>query len=248
MSSQRVFRLNRSHPQARSLVGYWPFGDLDYISGLPVLWQTAAPLIRSAPRQNMGGAPLFNGAKYGSCQSTARYLRSATRFTIMAWWYQVSTTAGAIFGVDNGFPDRIELIYNGSQVNAIAAGAAAGGAATPVGWNHAALTISGSSLITYYNGKQVATSSSATTTAATIGNLLIGRVDGGAQYAQDGGCEYRLYDRALSATEVFQCYLNPLALRAPASPGFVPVSSIGGVRSILRSGILSSSIIRGGVA
>lgn len=246
MSSPRTFRLNKAHPQARSLQGWWPYGDADYVTGLPVLWQTAAPALRSSPRQMMGSVPLFNGSKYGSCQSTARFLKSATRFTLMAWWYQVSTTSGAIFGTDNGFPDRIELIYNGSQVNAIAAGAAAGGAASPVGWNHAALTLNGSSLLTYYNGKQVASSSSATTTASTIGNLLIGRVDGGAQYAQDGGCEYRLYDRPLAAAEILDCYLNPLALRKSLpSSSFVPASLSGAVRSVLRSGLLTSSMIGG---
>lgn len=83
-------------------------------------------------------------------------------------------------------------------------------------WHHVAVSWNGSELRGYFNGKRVATTSSATGTVATLGqNLYIGaRYESlSLQSPFDGQMDdLRFYNRSMTDSDVFEIYRNPYDL------------------------------------
>jgi hypothetical protein len=86
-----------------------------------------------------------------------------------------------------------------------------GSNASPVNaWTHVALTYDGSSLRLYVNGTQVASTAAAGTIQSSTNPLWIGGNNPYGEYFQGLIDEARVYNRALSATEVQTAMNTPL--------------------------------------
>ncbi|MFC5468523.1 LamG-like jellyroll fold domain-containing protein [Cohnella suwonensis] len=85
--------------------------------------------------------------------------------------------------------------------------------AFPTGvWKHVAVTLSGSTGTLYVDGAQVATNTSMTLTPSSLGNTTqnwIGRSEYGDPYFNGAIDDFRIYNRALGASEIASLYGGP---------------------------------------
>lgn len=220
------------------LVAWWPFlgnsaldqsgNNINGVKGSAMRWN---------PTPYGPGFTTFNNAT-GTITATAVGAATGTNFTWSFWLYQSSqASATGLFGNTSG---------NGTCfTNAAATWKYVGGTGTVSSssvmvagrWSHMAVTstTSGTVIKLYTNGVQVG---SGTVTAPTFGTMNLG-----GPFLQSNGyqfADFRAYNRALSAAEVYMIYaagnmppeLEPMALKtaftlnsmaaAPASFAFTP--------------------------
>ncbi len=163
-------------------------------------------------------AIVFNGSGYG-LDTTGYASSSIASFTMDLWFYAAANVTGSIVGelgqASQGGWNVTMISISGNtmyvgfwqgsvyQLNC--------GTYTANTWNHISYTYSGTSVIGYVNGVQVATGAS---TKQWPGTAYYGVASAANPYSNFVGRigAYKLYSRALTATEVRQNY-NALASR-----------------------------------
>lgn len=169
--------------------------------GTGVTWTTAG---------KFGKALVFNGSNAMVTVPDHPQLALTTGATVMAWVYptalssyrtivlkEVSGGAG-YFLYSNGTQATGGGGFNGGTYREVA-----GGAAIPLNtWTHLAMTYDGSNLRMYRNGTLVATVASTGPFDATAGPLRLGGNSIWSEWWQGRIDEVRIYNRALSATEI----------------------------------------------
>jgi GH43 family beta-xylosidase len=153
----------------------------------------------------------------------AGILNGLTNFTI-ATWVKLDTTSAwrRIFDFGTGTTVNMFLTpqSSGNSVRFAITTSGAGGeqringtSALPTGtWSHVAVTKSGNTGTLYVNGVQVGQNTNMTLSPSSLGNTTNNWI-GRSQYADpflDGQVdEFRIYSRALSASEVLSLFQNP---------------------------------------
>lgn len=159
-------------------------------------------------------------------------MSSINDFTISAWvylnanstWNRIfdfgTLTATYMFLSPNGGAGKIRyaIKYNGSAEQLID-----GTAALPTGsWQHVAVTLSGTTGRLYVNGVQVGQNTNMTLKPSSLGNTTqtwIGRSQYADPYFNGLIDEFKIYNRALSATEILAQYNTPTSFTITASAG-----------------------------
>ena len=162
-----------------------------------------------------GNALSFNGtSSYVNC-GTGASLNVGNAITIEAWIYPKATTEQKI--VDkrgtwqslNGysfFTQSGKLYFEYGNGSTYAQLGNTGGVKTNA-WQHVAVTLSGSTLTWYINGKSAGTAAGIAGIAAGTSNLAIGKsISRNGQYFKGSIDEVRVYNRALSANEIAMQY------------------------------------------
>lgn len=86
-------------------------------------------------------------------------------------------------------------------------------------WNHIVLTADGVNAKLFVRGVQAYTVATALVSSVAAGDIVIGRDNPSANYTLNGGIDnVRIYNRALSASEVMRLYTEPFA--GVFSPGY----------------------------
>lgn len=179
---------------------------------------------------------LQNGVTYNTASNSLSFssaslqsvtgsdLGALTNFTVETWFYlnTLPTTAGAACIVTNAFPGtttqlNFSIGLNNSPTNANIAGgfyngawrSTAGFAPVINTWYCTAVTYNGTTVIQYLNGASQSTLSyTGTATTSNAGYRIARRWDTGAGVDHINGLIpiVRIYNRALSATEILQNY------------------------------------------
>jgi hypothetical protein len=210
-----------STPPLPAFVAHYPF---DETSGTTVTDATGngrtATLVGGATRTagHGGNAVLLNGSD-AYVDLPAGILNGATSFTIATWVRVDTTTTWArVFDLGGGTGSYLFLTPRssaGTARYAITTGGAGAEqqinapAALPTGtWTHVAVTHTGNLGVLYVNGAEVARNSALTVRPSALGSTTQNRI-GRSQYAGDPYLaaavdDFRIYSRALSASEVSQ--------------------------------------------
>lgn len=147
----------------------------------------------------------------GDQLSRTTTLPAITAFSIMAW-VQVSVDRNAYSCFFHVGPVGFTYYYVGTSSDGVTIDLYAGGSdvlgsALPVGgWDHLALTVSGTTPIVYRNGVQVATTAAG---AVTAGNIVFGN-DSDGDWLNGRIAAIKIYGAVLTATEIQQemrCYV-----------------------------------------
>ncbi|GIE90050.1 beta-L-arabinofuranosidase domain-containing protein [Actinoplanes regularis] len=210
-----------STPPLPAFVAHYPF---DETSGTTVTDATgngrtatlAGGSTRTAGRS--GNAVLLNGSN-AYVNLPSGILNGATSFTVAAW-VRIGTAANwtRVFDLGTGTGAYLFLTPRssaGTARYAITSGGAGGEqqinapAALPTGaWTHVAVTHTGNLGVLYVNGAEVARNSALTIRPSSLGSTTQNWI-GRSQYAGDPYLaaavdDFRLYSRALSASEISQ--------------------------------------------
>lgn len=219
------FVLNRTSPQARGLVLWWPLirskggGARDHVAGR-ALSPSAVPMT-FAPDAEMGAGLLGNGSTSSASASDIGLPAGATERTIAVWarvtppsagnLYPMvaygSTSAGQFFRIDQ----RNSLSGTGLSVSF--SGHVVGYGSLFTGLVHLAAVIppgatTTASAVLYVNGVPYSATlggSAQTLNTVLSGSLYIAR-DDLPRYSGDTIFDARVYNRALSAAEVWALY------------------------------------------
>ena len=155
-----------------------------------------------------GSALVFNGTSALVTVPSSTSINLTTAFTLSAWVYPTSSTA-AWKDVVYRSPDVYYLEGASPQGAVPATGGTFTGsplygvASLPVNtWSHLASTYDGAALRLYVNGQQVATRSVSAALASSSNPLTIGGNATFGQYWTGRIDEVRVYERALSPTEI----------------------------------------------
>jgi glucose/arabinose dehydrogenase/fibronectin type 3 domain-containing protein len=171
-----------------------------------------------------GGALAFDGAGAVVRIPAAPSLNLGTAMTLAAWIQPTAAQSGWRTIMQRETEAYFLNASNGSGTNVPAGGATTGGDTTvvtgtstaPVGvWTHVAMTYDGSSLRLYVNGTLVRTTGAGGAVQTTANPLWIG---GNSPYGEHfAGLidEARVYNRALSATEIQSAMATPLVPPVP---------------------------------
>ena len=162
-----------------------------------------------------GNALKFNGtSNYVNC-GTASGLNPASAITVEAWIDPSATTEQKIDDTRgtwqslNGysfFTESGKLYFEYGNGSTYAQLGNTGGVKTNT-WQHVAVTLSGSTLTWYVNGKSTGTTSGIAGITASTSNLAIGKsISRNGQYFKGLIDEVRVYNRALSANEIAMQY------------------------------------------
>lgn len=221
--------LDRAHPLARGLVGWWPMNEAagertnDIAGANPGLITNVAQSSVSGWTGGPGGSAVrFDGTDDYINIPHATPLAIVGDMSISLWMYITDATAYKMaigkdasnvakpfdYYVRPTAADGKAQLHRG---NGTASASVSCTTAPPAGrWNHLAATMLGTSVTHYLNGATNGTGTLSTTIGDGGNPVRIGaRADG-----LTGGCvmfHVRLYSRALSAVEVAQLYADPLA-------------------------------------
>ena len=215
-------RLDLSHPLNKGLVGCWLFNEGSGIRAFDsssyknhgVLTNMAIPSCRSSlglafdgvddyvdagndASLNITDAITVEAWVNGTWNNDVSPLsKSKWVTTEQGWFYRYLTTGGLYLVFGNG-TTTTSLGYNSFfPANNT--------------WYHILVTRSGSNFIYYVNGVQKATTSS-NLDIRTTENLTIGS-KGASKYFNGSIDEVRIYNRALSAEEIKELYINPYGM------------------------------------
>lgn len=202
------------------LVGYWPFdegigsvaSDYSTSASAGVGTLTTGPVWATG---KYGGALYFNGtSSYVSVADSSALLPSSA--ITMAYWARrdgPGNTLGNSIEVAKGNGNYLGVCYSGSNsaiFSLVTPTQVYSTSSIPCAaygeWHHYAGTYNGSVNNIYIDGVAVATTSDTGAIVDTAGNLNIGRFDGG-NYNFNGLLDdVRIYNRALSNTEIAALY------------------------------------------
>jgi len=187
----------------------WATGVVSDKSGSGYNGQTVAMATSSAVAGKIGQALKFGGnANYVTPSTPVGVYDTTNGFTVSMWVKPEKATVGCPFGTING-NIRLYMLINSSlwQIGLGNTGNIATGLAVDVNkWQHVVLVLNGSNATFYKNAVADSAPDSYTPFSITLAPL-IGRL--GANSASDftGSVDdVRVYNRALSATEVAQLY------------------------------------------
>jgi len=249
-------RADKTDPIMRGCVGWWPLNDgagtkAKDISGYGndgtqsggVSWASTAK----------GTAASFDGVDYYFTHASA-LSTSSTTYTVCGWFRRDAGSSGTIASHRTATPILYQLDTNGTYPRMIvrdnSGNIVSVPATTPITngkWYFACGVRDGNSVYIYVNGVQEA-SGSATfgtfTIAATpeIGALYDGIATG--QFMDGNIQNVRIYDRALTATEVSRLYNEPWAGLEPLSPfSFFSVPTAGAPLAVFYNHYKNQGII-----
>jgi len=144
-------------------------------------------------------------------------------YTISAWINVDAAASGTLYIYVNGGSDYREALYVNASVLGLDSYPATGTATTGTfstfgqGWKHVLVTSSSGTITLYGGGSQVGTGTAETYTGATPTTYYIGYRRNGSEF--NGNIQnFRIYNRALSASEVSRLYSEPWAGLEPLSP------------------------------
>jgi DUF1680 family protein len=156
----------------------------------------------------------------------AFWIRVATQVTwARAFDFGSSTTVNMFFVPSNGANARFAITTSGSggeqQINA-------GSALATGSWQHVAITLNGATGTLYVNGAQVGQNTGMTLNPSSLGSTTLNYF-GKSQYA-DGNLngaldDFRIYNGALTASEVATLYGGVVNTATPAPPTSTPLPS-----------------------
>jgi prepilin-type N-terminal cleavage/methylation domain-containing protein len=205
----------------RGLVGYWAFDEgsgntaLDgsgYGNSAGWSGSTTAGSYYAAGRVGAYDGN-FNGTNDYLLATTSASLQVGGAITIAAWihpanfsTYQAILVQGnrnySLYLTINNPSSLYFQVGNGGVVN--------GGISQAIPtstWSYLVATLDGAHINYYLNGVNVGTYTSAATSLAASGSLYIGSDAGGARYYMSGPMDdVKIYNRALSATEIQEMY------------------------------------------
>jgi len=224
--------LDRAHPLTRGLVGWWPLNEGAGLRASDISGNgNAGALTNITPSSTSGwyGGPhgravQFDGSDDIVSVPHAPQLALTGDMTVSAWVLHTSTATYrsiAIKGnVGAGYPSPFHLyveITTGKILFYFGNGVSQTGIDTPTmplnAWTHVCGTRLGSTITVYINGRSALSGSLGAQAVTDAGTALgIGSRTPGTAYPMLGGiANVRLYNRALSASEVAQLYAEPLA-------------------------------------
>jgi hypothetical protein len=203
------------------LVGYWTFDGAD-ISGTTATDRSGSGnngTLTNGPTKAIG--KLGQGLSFDGVNDYigwGAYTTEQTTYTAVLWFkYIDASTTGALFfrGDLNTCAYNPSVLIVSGTLNARESGCSGTGiigsqALTP-GWHHVAVTRSGQTAILYFDGVSVATDTSQSTGNFSSGYFSVGAssTNGnppGFEFFNSSIDEVRVYNRALSATEVTSLY------------------------------------------
>lgn len=236
--------VNRASPLNRGLVSWW--------LALPQRGKGNTWFdIASTKHGTLSGSPSWRGAmgrpsgygalevvaassQYVDCgQPAATY--SATECTITGWMKRTAASGLSGFGTVGSSSGRFVCEFHSSgSIFFVADDVFPSAASNDLLWHHFAMVFVGGSRVTgYMDGVQVAETATGvpatTSSAASQGNFLIGKVEfGGGPLMADGSHDdVRAYNRALSGSEIAALYQDSLRGYPTTLNRVRPVSVIG---------------------
>ncbi|MCL5318568.1 MAG: hypothetical protein M1503_09975 [Thaumarchaeota archaeon] len=220
-------------PVNGSLQGYWPFdegsGALTYdLSGNHYNGALNSLTWQSGPSCKFNGCLNFSGSAYVSIPSSLRI--TGTGLTLSSWVYtpSFSTDAGVIMGndipADQNLGVMLSLSKDASHVYFALGFGSSHAIFTPSypfesgKWYMITATYDGSQMIVYVNGKSIGNTRQAGSIALGSASLRFGQRTDGLQPLFGKLDEVRVYNRALTATEVGILYrYSPINLESTIS-------------------------------
>jgi hypothetical protein len=164
-----------------------------------------------------GSALVFNGTNARVTINDSNSLDLTTGMTLEAWVYPTVTPSGWRTIVDKSTDIYYLMASSGQNTPAVGATFAAGNqntyapSALPVNtWAHVAATYDGAMVRLYVNGVQVASQAQTTPLTTSTQALYIGGNSPYGEYFQGRIDEVRIYNRALSATDIQFDMATPL--------------------------------------
>jgi hypothetical protein len=208
------------------LVGYWPFDGAQTswstnttkdISGSGLTGTMVSLATTTAPvAGKIGQALYFNGSTSQISSSDAGLPSGSSARTISMWVYPKAFPNFVHFisygtgSSGQAFAIETDLGANSARLHVNKFGSFSGlstGSLTLNKWNHIVVTYNGSTVFFYINGQ--ASGSAAFALSTTLGSLRLGKwISGGSGESPFNGYmdDVRIYNRALSASEVSQLY------------------------------------------
>ena len=172
-----------------------------------------------------GNALAFNGTSALVTISNSASLRLTNAMTLEAWVFPTTVTPAWRDVIYKG-NDNYYLEGTSNPGGAPAAGGSTIGGAlrgpaalTANSWTHLAATYDGATLRLYVNGSQVASRAQTGSLATSTNSLQIGGDSIFGQFFTGLIDEVRLYNRALSASEIQADMIMPIGSSFPSAPG-----------------------------
>ena len=229
-------QLNLGHPLAQGIVGCWLFNENSGLRAYDLSGRGNTGTLTNGPTWSAGrrGRALnFDGVNDDVLAGTGSSLNITGNITIAAWIYPKSFgggTKGRIFDKNDASPTvGYDLQLEDTTVNDGFAWVLGNGAASTSSnanviqlnqWQHVVLSYNGSNCNFYVDGTSAGSpafttnSSSSSTITASIG----GRASDTARQFDGLIDEVRIYNRALSSTEVRWLFTDPYACFVPPAP------------------------------
>ena len=232
-------------PTPPGLVGAWPFNEGMGTTTLDATGNNNNGTITGATWSNQGrygNALTFNGSSNLVRVASSASLNLSGAMTLSAWIKPVATQSGwrtimqkqvdAFFL--NASSDTGPLRPAGGATFGSTTTSLAGPTATPVGsWTYQTLTYDGSTLRLYINGTQVASRAQTGLIQTSSNPLWIGGNQPYGEYFNGLIDEVRVYNRALSQTEIQSDMNTPLV---PTAPDTTPPSTPSNVGALASGG------------
>jgi glucose/arabinose dehydrogenase/PKD repeat protein len=202
-----------------------------------------------------GGALTFNGSSSRVTVPDSPLLHLTTAMTLEAWVNSTGTNAGWRDLVYKG-NDNYYLSASSTPNNRPAAGGIMGGsygevfgvATLPANtWTHLAVTYDGTTLRLYVNGTQVSNLGKTGNLATSTNPLSIGSDPIYGQYFQGLVDEVRIYNTALSSSEIQADMATPISVgtgdtQPPSQPGTLTATAINSGRVDLSWGAATDNV------
>jgi hypothetical protein len=154
-----------------------------------------------------GGSIVFDGTNDSVVSANTINITGAAARTMNIWFRSTGTIstrqALAYFGSEDA-NGRSYIEIESSQFKFNTGAVALGAAVVANVWYNGAVTFNGSTLLVYLNGVQVNVGTPTVNTG--LGSLILGRFVTNVFPLTGNIAQFSLYNRALSATEVFQNY------------------------------------------
>ena len=199
-----------------------------------------------------GGALVFNGSSDWVTVPDAASLDLTNGATVMAWVYPTALGNYRTIAMKETVGGAAYYIYSGPSDTAMGGGGfagsyseIAGGAVLPLNtWTHIAMTYNGTTIRVYRNGVQAATLTHAGVFDTSASPLRIGGNLTWGEWWQGRIDEVRIYNRALTATEV-NTARNAALVPLPSAPTILAATPAQGsaVRSLAQIDILFSEAV-----
>lgn len=206
---------NRNSTQAHGLLGWWPVQSpvqRDYVgrTGQEFVFGTNIPIV---PDRILGPTWAFNGAGWIVVEGGPN---PAGSDVTMSFWVKTTSTAAdvilgfyAIAGPNGGYGAGINITGANGFLNYWGGAGAAWVASSSVyndgAWHLAGITVNGTAVTFYKNGVAAGTATSQQPTTHTA-HRRIGSAAGGTNIFTGSLADIRVYDRALSAQEMWALY------------------------------------------
>jgi len=233
--------LDRAHPLSRGLVGWWPLNEgagrraADVVSGNAGTHLLDPGWVGTSQRITGSAVKLNGSTQYISIPHTPAL--AITADITVSLWARVTTLTGYLQLLNKGpnptsYPRPYQMVQNsgtGQMIWGRGNGSAPGGTDAVVStsgavageWVHWVGTWTAGVFYIYYNGRLDNTATDSPTCTDGGLPLYIGtRADMAAAFWNGSVAQVRLYNRAITRSEVAELYANPLAgALAPSGAG-----------------------------